>query len=353
MTARETLSAEMQLALACVTVAAGCLLLGMQIDGTGALVGTGRTSFAIGVVVALVAMLLRSTREASAAHRKGTGPWLPRDLVSVASVVTGFFGLACVVGGVLAPGGGWMFFEVLLIVSLLAFHQSRGQPFAPLVGTGAITMLSLMLIFRLWITWQGSEHRWAVMAIDVPILSGLPISFLDPVRSVSLGSFTPHELGFPPAGIDFHVSMTLWALGFVLCIAGLRWGSHAAREHENDRIHETIGLLPPGLANVVSKVLPEEEWEELGLHGLSDRLRKKRIDGLFSERMRERREVGSALESLDLLSMHGRLAQSDPGGFAGEIYESLTRQDALPPAHSAPREAGSRAPRDGDTESAH
>jgi hypothetical protein len=220
MSRRETLTAEMQLALACVTVAAGCLLLGMQVDGTGALVGTGRTALAIGVVVALVAMLLRSAREARLAHKRGGGPWLPRDLVSVAGVVVGFFGLACVVGGVLAPGGGWMFFEVLLIVSLLAFHQSRGHHFAPLVGPGAITMLSLMLIFRLWITWQGSEHRWAVMSIDVPILSGLPLSFLDPIRTVSLGSFSPAELGFPPTGIDFHVSMTLWALGFVLCIDG-------------------------------------------------------------------------------------------------------------------------------------
>lgn len=333
MTRRETLTAEMQLALACVTVAAGCLMLGMQVDGTGALVGTGRTALAIGVVVALVAMLLRSAREARLAHKRGGGPWLPRDLVSVAGVVVGFFGLACVVGGVLAPGGGWMFFEVLLIVSLLAFHQSRGHHFAPIVGPGAITMLSLMLIFRLWITWQGSEHRWAVMSIDVPILSGLPLSFLDPIRTVSLGSFSPAELGFPPTGIDFHVSMTLWALGFVLCIAGLRWGSHAAREHENDRIHDTIGLLPPGLANVVSKVLPEEEWEELGLHGLSDRLRKKRIEALFTERMAERREIGSALRQLDRLALRGGLATQ---GFAGEIYEALARQEALPPPPPTP-----------------
>jgi hypothetical protein len=323
----------MQLALAGLTVAAGCLLLGLQVDATGAVVGTGRTALAIGVVVVLVALLLNSAREAKSAARRGSGPWLPRDLVSAAGVVTSFFGLACVVGGVLAPGGGWMFFEVLLIVSLLAFHQSRGR-LTPLagreVGPGAISVLSLMLLFRLWITWQGSEHRWAVVSVDVPVLSSLPLAFLDPVRTVSLGSFTPDELGFPPAGIDFHVSMTLWALGFVLCIAGLRWGGHAAREHENDRIHDTIGMLPPGLANVVSKVLPEEEWEELGLHGLSDRLRKKRIEALFAERMAERREVEAALRSLDLLGLR------NPGGFAGEIFESLARQEALPPRADPP-----------------
>ena len=320
---RETLTAELQLGLACLTVAGGCLLLGLQVDGTGAVVGTGRTTLAIGVVVALVAMLFRSAREASAVKKGGVGPWRPRDLVAVAGVVTSFFGLACVVAGVLAPGGGWMFFEVLLIVSLLAFHQSRGKHFAPLIGVGSITVLTLMLIFRLWITWKGSEHRWALMSIDVPILSGLPLSFLDPVRRVSLGSFTPNELGFPPSGLDFHVSMTMWALGFVMCIAGMRWGSHAAREHENDRIQATIELLPVGLANVVVKVLPEEEWEDLGLHGLSDRLRKKRIEALFTERMAHRREIDSALRSLDLLTLEDRR------GFAGEILETLQRQDAL------------------------
>ena len=335
---RETFSAELQLALACLTVAAGCLLLGLQVDGTGAVVGTGRTTFAIGVVVALVALLFRSAREATAAAKQpGVGPWLPRDLVSMAAVVTGFFGLACVVAGVLAPGGGWMFFELLLIISLLAFHQSRGKHFAPVVGIGSITLLALMLIFRLWITWQGSEHRWAVMSIDVPILSGLPISFLDPVRRVSLGSFTPSELGFPPAGLDFHVSMTMWALGFVLCIAGMRWGSHAAREHENDRIQDTIDLLPGPLANVVAKVLPEEDWEELGLHGLSDRLRKKRIEALFTERLAHRREIDSALRSLDLLSLR------NPGGFTGEIYEVLARQDALLPEATAKATTNERA----------
>jgi len=336
MTARAPLTAEMQLALAGLMVAAGCLLLGLQVDATGALVGTGRTALAIGVVVVLVAMLFASAREAQRPERRGAGPWLPRDLVSAAGVVTSFFGLACVVGGVLAPGGGWMFFELLLIVSLLAFREGRGQP-APfsgrLVGPGAISVLALMLIFRLWITWQGSEHRWAVVSVDVPILSSLPLSFLDPVRSVSLGSFTPNELGFPPAGIDFHVSMTLWALGFVLCVAGLRWSCHAAREHENDRIHETLGLLPPGLGNVVGKVLPEEEWEALGLHGLSDRLRKKRIEALFARRLAERREVESALRSLD------RLGVQSPDGFAGEILESLARQDALPP-HGEPSASG-------------
>jgi hypothetical protein len=312
------MNAARQLALACLTVAFGCVLLGLQVDATGAPVGTGRTALAIGIVVSLVAMLLRSARTARA------GPWLPRDLVSVVGVVTGFFGLACVVGAVLAPGGGWMFFEVVLLVVLLALRQRRKQGMSPEMGTGAIAVLALMLIFRLWITYQGSEHRWALVSIDVPILSGLPLAFLDPVRTVSLGSFTPGELGFPPAGIDFHFSMTLWSVGFVLCIAGMRWGAHAAREHENDRIHETICELPPSLAALVEKLLPEDDWEEMGLHGLSDRRRKKRIEALVGDRLAARRELEDALNAQNLLALR------NPGGFAGEIYETFTRQQALP-----------------------
>ena len=56
------MNARTQLALACLTVAIGCVLLGLQVDATGALVGTGRTALAIGIVVSLVAMLLRSAR---------------------------------------------------------------------------------------------------------------------------------------------------------------------------------------------------------------------------------------------------------------------------------------------------
>ncbi len=313
------MNARTQLALACLTVAFGCVLLGLQVDATGAVVGTGRTTLAIGIVVSLVAMLLRSARTASSG-----GPWLPRDLVSVLGVVTGFIGLACVVGAVLAPGGGWMFFEVVLLVVLLALRQRRRQSMSPEMGTGAITVLALMLIFRLWITYQGSEHRWALVTIDVPILSSLPLPFLDPVRTVSLGSFTPGELGFPPAGIDFHLSMTLWSVGFVLCIAGMRWGAHAAREHENDRIHATIQDLPPALAALVEKILPEEDWEAMGLHGLSDRRRCKRIEALVAEKLAARHELEEALRTRGLLSLR------NPGGFAGEIYETLARQRALP-----------------------
>jgi hypothetical protein len=316
------MTAEMQLALSCVTIALGCVLLGLQVDASGAMVGTGRTALAIGIVVSLVAMLIRSART----HAAHEAPWLPRDLVTVLGVVTGFFGLACVVGGVLAPGGGWMFFEVVLLVLLLALSHRRGQGMAPELGTGAITVLALLLIFRVWVTYQGSEHRWALISIDVPILSGLPLEFLDPVRKVSLGSFTPDELGFPPAGIDFHVSMTLWALGFVLCIAGLKWGAHAVREHESDRIHTAIHDLPPQLAMLVEKILPEEDWEQLGLHGLSDRRLRKRIESLVGERLAARREIEAALRSASLLSM------TSPGGFAGEVYSALVRQEALPPA---------------------
>lgn len=299
--------ARLHLALACGMVALGGLLLGLQLDGTGAWVGTGFGPLGLGALVALAATLLQTVRGAA----------LPRDAISGFSAVCGFLGLAFVVGGVLAPGGGWMFFEVLLLAVLLARRHESARPAGPDLRSGTVIALALMLVFRLWITWQGSEHRWQVMTIEIPILSSLPFDLFDSVRSIDLGEFTPEELGFPPAGLRFTPTLALWSAGFALCVSGLLWRSHAAVEHENDRIHATIHELPAPLAALVEKLLPEEDWPTLGLHGLSDRMRRKKIEQLVAERLRRRRELEAAFDTVDVLGM------ANPGGFTGEVVRTL------------------------------
>ncbi|NUP96798.1 MAG: hypothetical protein HUU28_11605 [Planctomycetaceae bacterium] len=304
MNAATTSLAARQLALACALVALGGVLLGLQVDGNGELVGTGYTSLGVGAVVALGALIFAAWKE----------PQLPRDALTTLSALSGFLGLAFLVSGVLAPGGGWMFFEVLVLLFVLSRAATRREP----LTRPAIALLALMLLFRLWISYQGSQHRWQLMSLDVPVLSSLPFEFLAPIQSVQLGEFTPRELGFPPAGLDFAPSLALWAAGFALCVTGLAWRTHASIEYENDRIHDTIHELPPALAQLVERVLPESQWVELGLHGLSERRLRKRLEELLVSRIAARRELERALQSPDLL------ASTNPGGFPGEIYRALT-----------------------------
>ncbi|MBM3988077.1 MAG: hypothetical protein FJ294_09005 [Planctomycetes bacterium] len=304
---REPLTAR-QLLYACVLVALGGLLLGLQVDGNGEFVGTGYSSLGVGALVALAAVLFGSGRDTRS----------PRDLVGAFSAVCGFLGLAFLVSGVLAPGGGWMFFEVLL----LSIALSRAGREQPVLSRGMVALLSLLLLFRLWISYQGSQHRWEVVSLDVPVLSSLPFDFLAPIQSVELGEFTPRELGFPPAGLDFAPSLALWAAGFVLCVVGLAWRSRAAIEYENDRIHAVIGELPPTLAHIVERVLPESQWVELGLHGLADRPLRKRLEELVVARIAARRELELATQSRELLGV------ADLGGFSGEILRALTQGPA-------------------------
>jgi len=299
--------AEFHLALACLLVALGGVLLGLQVDGNGALVGTGLTPLGIGAVVALSATLFQAVR----AHS------LPRDLISGFSALCGFLGIAFIVGGVLAPGGGWMFFEVLIAVALLARRHASARPAGPDLRASTVVVLGVMLLFKLWIIWQGSEHRWQVVSLPIPILASIPLPVLEPIQRVALGEFTPQELGFPLAGIRFSGTLTFWAAGFALASAGLLWRSRAAVEHENDRIHATIHELPSGLAALVEKLLPEEQWIELGLHGLSERMRRKRIEALVGERLRWRREFENAFSNLDVLAL------ANPGGFTGEVVRTL------------------------------
>lgn len=304
MSAAHGLAAK-QLALACAMIALGGLLLGLQVDGNGALVGTGYPALGVGAIVALAALLF------SASQR----PSMPRDLVTGMSAASAFVGLAFLVSGVLAPGGGWMFFEVLLLVVVFARTAARDDS----LSRGAIALLALMLLFRLWISYQGSRHEWQLVSIDVPILSSIPLDFLAPIQQVELGAFTPRELGLPPAGLDFAPSLALWTAGFVLCVVGVAWRARAACEHENDRVHATIHELPPSLATLVERLLPEGEWRALGLHGLADRALRKRIEELVVARVVSRRELDRALASAELL------AQAQPGGFASEIHRALTQ----------------------------
>jgi hypothetical protein len=300
---RDLSLASKQLVASCAAIALGGLLLGVQIDGNGELVGTGLPALGVGAVAVLVAMLFGSWRSLD----------VPRDPLTTLSAVAGFLGLAFVVSGVLAPGGGWMFVEVMVLVAVLSRASTRNEP----PSRVTLALLVALLLFRLWISYQGSRHRWEVVTIDVPLLSSLPFEFLAPVRQVSLGSFTPLELGLPPAGLDFAPSLALWASGFVLCVVGLAWRSRAALEHENDRVHATIHELPPQLATLVERLLPEQDWRELGLHGLSDRMLRKRIERLVLERVAARHELDRVLASRELL------AATNPGGFTGEIYRAL------------------------------
>lgn len=300
--------ARWMMAWAGLVIALGGTLLSLQVDGNGELVGTGYTALGIGGLVALVATLLQV----------GSSGKLPRDLATALSSTAGFLGLAFVVAGVLAPGGPWMFMEVFVLLWLLARRRSRAQIGGPELTGGSLFLLGLMLLFRLWITWQGSQHRWAVVSIDLPVLSWIPFDWLRPVQSVSLGTFTPHELGFPPSGIDFPLTTTLWSIGFTLCAVGLWLRGGATREHENDRIHALIQTLPPGPARLVERLLPEEDWGRLGLHGLSERVLAKRIEALVAERIASHRRLHAAFEA------NGPV---EPGqaGFAAEIAEALQR----------------------------
>ena len=319
-------AAEWLLALCGLMIAVGGVLLGVQIDGNGHVSGTGFTPLAIGGLVALVASLVQV----------GTQGRMPRDPIGAFASVTAFLGLAFVIAAVLAPGGPWMFFEVLLLLVLVALRRPSASASPRWISGASLLMLGLMLLFRAWITYQGSEYRWQVLSIDIPILSWIPFPWLAPIQSVSLGSFTPHELGFPPAGLNFPLTLTLWAVGFSLCAGGLALQQNAAREHENDRIHAVIHALPSGLAALVERLIPEEEWQALGLHGLSERRLCKRIEALVAERVHRQREFQAAFEASSMLSM------TNTGGFSSGIFQALARYGTHPP----PREVVDETERD-------
>src|SRR5262245_11794087 len=218
-------TAEWQVAIAGLMIGAGGILLGLQVDANARFSGTGLVPLGIGALVALVGSLVQLGTSAGR---------IPRDGLGAFAAVASFLGLAFVVSGVLAPGGPWMFLEVIVLLAMVSRRAREGAS-PRWIGGGSLFVLGLMLLFRLWISYQGSEHRWQVLSIKIPVLSWIPLDFLAPVQSVSLGSFTPRELGFPPAGLEFATSMTMWAIGFTLAASGLALAQAAAREHENDR----------------------------------------------------------------------------------------------------------------------
>jgi len=305
-------SATGGIVLGAILVGVGGLLLGLQVDANGAWCGTGLAPLAIGALLALGAIAVRVG--------SSTGR-MPRDDVGIAAVVAGFFGLTFAIGGALAPGGPWMFFEVLLLVAVVTLRKADART-GHWIAPSALGLLAVFLLFRLWISYQGSQLRWQVMSVDVPVVSWIPFDFLDPVKHVALGSFTPLEMGFPPAGLDFALSTTLWALGFAACVAGMMLVQSSTIEHENDRIHALIRTLPPSVADVVERLLPEDEWRELGLHGLPERRLARRIESAVAERVRRQDALRRALEQSKML---GNSADAD--GFSADIRRALTGED--------------------------
>lgn len=306
--------AEWLVALGALMVACGGLLLGVQVDANRGFSGTGYAALALGSVVALVSTIVRA--------RGAQG--LPRDFTGAFAALSSFLGLAFVAGGVLAPGGPWMLGEFAALVVLALFRpreRARG------IASGVLWLMVVLFVFRLWITYQGSRNHWQVLSVPIPILSWLPFDFLAPVQSVALGSFTPWELGLPPAGVDFPITLGLWSGGFALCAAGIFVVQLAAREHENDRVHDVIHTLPAPVAGLVERLLPEEEWEALGLHGQPTRLLCKRIEALVRERAQRQRDFALAYERTQLLA----LTHTDD--FSGSIQGALggLERPAKPP----------------------
>jgi hypothetical protein len=305
-------NAAWMIGLAGLLVGLGGVLLGLQVDANRDLSGTGFVALSIGMLLALLALFVRA---------RGAG--LPRDGTGVFGVVAGFFGLAFLLGGVLAPGGPWMFLEVLLLLVFVAARKPAAGEARK--GLGALVLLSVLLLFRLWVTYQGSERRWELVALDVPILSSLPFDVLDPIKRVSLGSFTPQEMSFPPAGLDFALTTSAWALGFALCAAGLVVLERALVEHENDRVHALVRTLPGPLANVVERLLPEEEWRALGLHGLAERALARKIEQLVRERLARQRQLEQAWRA------SSAFASAPTGGPADGIQQALLEHGPVAP----------------------
>lgn len=308
-------AADWHIAIAAAMVGVGGTLLGLQIDADGRFSGTGLTSLAIGTLLALVATLAQARATRS----------IPRDGAGALAALAAFLGLAFVVAGALAPGGPWMFFEMLLLFVLVAARRHGAHEGARWIGGSTLVALGLMLLFRLWISYQGSEHRWELLSVGIPVLSWIPLDFLEPIQTVSLGAFTPRELGFPPAGLSFAASMALWAVGFCLCAGGIAMAQGAAQEHENDRIHDLIQTLPPPLALLIERLLPEEEWQSLGLHGLSERRLAKRIEALASERFQRQRDIQAAFRASAMQALPASLSQE--GGFADGVWRAISKTD--------------------------
>jgi len=330
--------AARRLAFSCALIAFGGLLLGLQRETGGGLVGTGYTGLGMGAFIALVAAIYAATEEV----RVQGGIQMPRDALALISVASGYLGLAFLVSGVLVPGGPWMFAEALFLLVVLSRAgavRPEGETEGPRLGRGTILLLGLMLLFRLWVTYQGCQNQWAALTLDVPLLSGLPW-LPDGVRTIALGEFTADEFGIPHTGLLFAHTIVLWSLGFALAVAGLWLRQRASWEVENDRVHDTIAELPPRLATLIERLLPEEQWRAFGLHHLADRQRRKRLSALTEERLLRQLELQQALRAAPAPRPGEIGAASD---FAREIQGAFDRFEALPPPSAG---ASSRAGRE-------
>jgi hypothetical protein len=76
------------------------------------------------------------------------------------------------------------------------------------------------------------------------------------------------------------------------------------------------------MARVVELVLPEEQWQAMGLHGLSERMLRKRLSALVSERMSRRNELDAAMNA-------ARRLGAGQAGFAAEIQDALKGRKLL------------------------
>ena len=314
-----------QLLIACAMIAVGGALLGLERQADGSFCGTGFASLGMGALIALLPMLFALVNGSAAAK-----PMLPHTWLAALSSLTGFAGLAFVAGGVLVPGGPWMFIEAIILLLVLSRRSSEGEIAGVRVTHGTILWLVIFLFLRLWVTYQGVQNEWAAISFEVPFFSSLPW-LPESMRHFSLGDFTATEFGIPAQGLHYSHTIALWASGFAISIGGLWWRHRAGVEFENDRVHETIHRLPPAYASLVELVLPEDEWRELGLHGLNERQRRKRIALLTQERIARQAEFNRAF-------LAGRPAiEGEAPAFVNDIQQVI--EAYTPPRLEAPQPA--------------
>ncbi len=311
-----------QLLVACAMIGVGGILLGLQRQADGNFCGTGFASLGMGAVIALLPMLFALVSGSSAAK-----PMLPHTRLAALSSLVGFAGLTFVASGVLVPGGPWMFIEALILLLVLSRRGREGEIAGVRISHGTVIWLALFLFARLWVTYQGVQNEWAAVSFDVPLLSSLPWVPAS-MQVVSLGDFTAAEFGIPAQGLHFSHTVALWAVGLAFCVGGLWWRHRAGVECENDRVHETIHRLPPAYASLVELILPEDEWRELGLHGLNERQRRKRLAQLTQERVVRQVEFNRAF-----LAGRPAIDEGSPA-FVNDIHQVI--ESYSPPALPAP-----------------
>ena len=119
--------ASTRLVWSCAAIGLGGILLGLQRQATGELVGTGLRPLGISALIAAVALIFTFLTGVRVPGISGSGsfePRLPRDGLGAIASLGGFAGLTFLIAAVLLPGGSWMFVEALVIVLVLARSQT-------------------------------------------------------------------------------------------------------------------------------------------------------------------------------------------------------------------------------------